>query len=67
MDGWEKFGKYVGVEGVLSIILTGAVTAALFLQFAVPGEIYGLLGIAWGAYFRKNGVNAANSILKPQS
>jgi len=62
MDGWDKFGKYVGIEGLLAILLTSAVVALLFIERAIPGEIYGLLGIAWGAYFRKNGVNAVNSL-----
>jgi hypothetical protein len=55
MNGWDKFDKYVGVQGVLAMILTVAIVAWTSFRVEVPQEIWGLLGMAWGAYFVKNG------------
>jgi hypothetical protein len=60
MTGWDAFAKYVGVQGLLALLTTGAVIGLLAFQRTVPGEIYGLVGVAWGFYFAKNGVNLAN-------
>lgn len=59
MTGWDAFAKYVGVQGILALLTTAAVIYALIAQQTVPGEVYGLVGVAWGFYFAKNGVNIA--------
>ena len=59
MTGWDAFAKYVGVQGLLAFITTAAVIGLLAASRTVPGEIYGLVGVAWGFYFAKNGVNIA--------
>jgi hypothetical protein len=60
MTGWDAFAKYVGVQGILALIMTGAVIGLLISVRPVPGEIYGLLGVSWGFYFAKNGVSIAS-------
>jgi len=59
MTGWDAFAKYVGVQGLLAILLTLAIIGLLIAARPVPGEVYGLVGVAWGFYFAKNGVNIA--------
>jgi len=55
MTGWDAFAKYVGVQGLLALITTVAVLIFLGLGRVIPGELYGLVGVAWGFYFAKNG------------
>lgn len=62
MNGWDNFGKYIGVDGVLALLMTAAVVAGMFVQIEVPKEAWGLLGVAWGAYFRRNGNNVVKAV-----
>ncbi len=59
---WELFDKICGVQGVLAILMTIAVIGFLAFDKAVPGDVWGLMGIAWGFYFSKNGTKIASSI-----
>lgn len=65
MDGWDKFGKYVGIQGVLAVGVTSAVVAMVFVGVEVPKELYGFLGASWGFFFAKNGGNYVNAV-KPK-
>lgn len=49
------FHDFIGVQGVLAIGMTASVIAMIFLGIEVPKEAWGLLGVAWGFYFAKNG------------
>jgi len=60
MNGWASFHKYVGVQGILSLALTGTLIYMLVAQIAVPDGLIGLLGTSWGFYFAKNGTNVAS-------
>jgi hypothetical protein len=62
MTGWDGFAKYMGVQGVLVVLLTLAVIGMLIAGLAVPGEVYGLIGIAWGFYFGKNGRSLVETV-----
>ena len=55
MTGWDAFAKYVGVQGLLALLTTIAVLVFLGMGRVIPGELYGLVGVAWGFYFAKNG------------
>jgi hypothetical protein len=55
MNGWEAFDKFIGVQGVLALLMTGAVIVFLGMNRTVPPEAWSLLGVAWGFYFAKNG------------
>jgi hypothetical protein len=57
VSGWDKFAKYIGVQGILALGLTGAAVATMFLHVDFPKEAWGLLGVAWGFFFAKNGGN----------
>jgi len=57
MNGWEKFHKYVGVQGILALIVTSAIIGWTSFEIVVPKEVWTLLGLAWGFYFAKNGSN----------
>jgi hypothetical protein len=65
MDGWEKFGKYIGIQGVLAVGLTCASVAMIFLKIDVPKELWGLMGVSWGFFFAKNGGNYVSAV-KPK-
>lgn len=51
----EQFDKYIGIQGLLAVILTLAIVAWTSFHVEPPKEVWGLLGLAWGAYFTKNG------------
>ncbi len=61
MNGWEGFNKYVGVQGVLALIITIAMIVMLFMLIVVPDQLWTLLGLSWGFYFAKNGGNLINA------
>jgi hypothetical protein len=52
---WEKFDKYVGIQGILAVVMTIAVLAWNTFDIHTSDEIMGLMGLAWGFYFSKNG------------
>lgn len=58
----ENFANYIGVQGVLAILITVAMIVMVFLLIPVPKELYTLLGVSWGFYFAKNGGNVANRV-----
>ncbi len=51
----EKFAKYIGVPGLLALIITLAMVAWVSVRITVPPEVYALMGAAWGYYFATNG------------
>ena len=60
-NGWEKFHRYVGVQGVLATALTGTLIYMLVAQLVIPDVLIGLLGTSWGFYFAKNGTNVISA------
>lgn len=62
MTGWDGFGKYVGIQGVLAVTMTAAAIGLMYLGKPVPSEAWGLLGVAWGVFFAKNGKAVAQSV-----
>lgn len=55
MTGWDGFAKYVGVQGIIAILLILVIAALLLTARPVPPEVYGFAGVALGFYFAKNG------------
>lgn len=51
----EQFAKYIGVSGLLVLMVTGALVGWVSFGVAVPPEVYAILGAAWGYYFGTNG------------
>ena len=52
---WEEFNLYVGVQGILALMVTIAIIVMVTTGRPVPGELWGITGVAWGFYFGKNG------------
>ncbi len=63
---WDKANKYVGVQGVLALLVTIALLAMIFLAVAVPAQLWTLLGLSWGFYFAKNGPEIRADVRKPR-
>lgn len=56
----EGFNKYVGVQGILAILVTAALLMFIGIQIPIPTQIWTLLGLSWGFYFAKNGRDLYN-------
>lgn len=52
---WDDFNTFVGVQGILALIVTLATVIMVVMGKPVPGEMWGVLGVGWGFYFGKNG------------
>ena len=61
-NGWERFHKYVGVQGVLAFLLTLTLIYLLVMQYQTPDILVALLGTSWGFYFAKNGGIVVNRV-----
>ncbi len=61
---WEKFAKYVGVQGVLALVLMLAIIGLLFAKIEVPAFLYNMLTLVVGYYFAKNGVGILDALRK---
>jgi len=59
-NGWEKFHKYVGVQGILALVLTFSLIAWISVGIVIPDLVHILLGASWGFYFAKNGGNVVS-------
>lgn len=55
MTGWDGFAKYVGVQGLLALLLGGVIGYLAVVQVPIPQELIGVFGIVVGFYFGKNG------------
>lgn len=62
MNGWANFSKYIGVQGVLALLITLAVIIWGFFNIPIPEQIWTLLGASWGFYFAKNGNQIVTSV-----
>jgi len=56
---WEGFAKYVGVSGVIAVMLVFGYLAAIFLQVPLPAGFEQVMLLIIGYYFGKNGRNVA--------
>jgi len=59
MTFWEGFAKYVGISGVIAVMLVGGYLAAIFLQVPLPTGFEQIMLLIIGYYFGKNGRNVA--------
>ena len=58
----ESFAKYIGVQGVLALLITISMIIMIFMMIEVPKEFWALLGLSWGFYFAKNGGIVVNRV-----
>ena len=62
MNFWKDFNTYVGVQGILALMVTAAMLVMIFLVLIIPDQLWTLLGLSWGFYFAKNGHNVVNRV-----
>jgi len=55
MSFWEGFSKYIGIQGVIAILLIGAYVAAIFLDVVLPDGFEGIILFVLGFFFGTNG------------
>ncbi len=58
----ENFAKYIGIQGVLALLITIAMLVMIFMRLTIPDQLWTLLGLSWGFYFAKNGGNVVNRV-----
>lgn len=56
-NGWANFNKYVGIQGILAVMLVASIIYMAITQIPIPDVLIGLGGAACGFYFAKNGPN----------
>lgn len=56
MTNWEAFNKYIGVQGILAIVLLGGFVGSIFAHITLPDLYDNLMTFVIGFYFAKNGV-----------
>jgi hypothetical protein len=61
---WEGFAKYVGVSGVIALMLVGAYVASVFVPAQLPPGFEQVMLLVVGYYFGKNGHNIVNAFAK---
>ena len=55
MNGWEKFCEFVGLRGVIALLLVGGYLGAVSTGVALPGGYNTILAVILAAYFARNG------------
>lgn len=55
-DGWDKFNKYIGVQGIIALALVGGFIFASVSHDPLPDLYTQLMTLVLGYYFAKNGV-----------
>ena len=61
---WEGFSKYVGIQGVLALLLVVGYIAAIFVPVELPESYANVMTFVVGFYFAKNGGNMFNAARK---
>lgn len=64
MTGWDGFAKYIGIQGVLAVILLCGLVYLVVTGNTVPDAYYGIMGAVIGFYFAKNGVGILDIVTK---
>jgi len=58
----DWFGRYVGVQGIVFLLLTAGYIAAPFMEVTLPDGYTELVTLVTGFYFAKNGTKIVRSI-----
>ncbi len=64
MSGWDAFNKYVGVQGILAILLVGGYVGSFYVHVQLTDAYSQIMTLVLGYYFAKNGVGAIEQLLK---
>jgi len=62
MNGWESFNKYVGIQGLIALIMVTAYIAVIFVERTLPEGYTELMTFIFGTYFTKNGANIVQAV-----
>jgi hypothetical protein len=54
---WEGFSKYLGVQGIVTLLLVGCYCYMVAMNLPVSPEFQGVMTIVIGFTFGKNGTN----------
>lgn len=52
---WQYFVKYVGVQGIIAVLLTVVIIIIVVNRLTLGSEIYAIYGAVLGYYFGHNG------------
>jgi len=63
MTGWDAFNKYIGVQGVLAVMLIAGYIAAIFVHVVLPDAYSQITTLILGYYFAKNGTGAISQMI----
>lgn len=55
MTGWDGFAKYVGVQGLLALMMGGAIVYLMIVAKPITTEVWAAFTFILGFYFGKNG------------
>lgn len=61
-NGWDRFHKYVGIQGVIALIMVLVYIAVIFAKVELPEGYTELMTFIFGTYFTKNGGNVAQAV-----
>lgn len=56
MGFWEGFAKYVGVQGIIALLMAIGYVLAPYVLIMLPNGYTELMALVFGFYFGKNGV-----------
>lgn len=59
---WEFFARYIGVQGVIAVIMVITICIIHVQGRNVAPEFWGVVGIIIGFYFGKNGRQVVNGL-----
>ena len=62
MNFWEGFNKYIGIQGLIALIMLVAYAAAPYSQVTLPEGFTELMSLVFGFYFAKNGVGIISAL-----
>lgn len=62
MSFWEGFNKFIGIQGVIALILLCGYVAAPYTSTLLPEGYTELMSLVFGFYFAKNGVSVIQAI-----
>ncbi len=62
MSFWEGFNRFVGIQGLIALIMLLAYVASPFVEVLLPEGFTELMSLVFGFYFAKNGVGIISAI-----
>lgn len=54
---WEGFSKYIGIQGIIALILIGTFVAMVLMEKPIPEMFTPFMTLVLGFFFGKNGTS----------